>query len=241
MLTVHVATCPSTSSSALRYDCLTDDGINPGMTNFMKLYGSTISPFARRIAVSLNVLGLPYEFVRLSTAKQPEEVRKLNPLTRIPALTLDSGETLIESWAILDEIDQIVGPDQALIPPSGATRRKVLQTISLGVGCAEKSVWAYYELSKRPEEKVHQPWLEQNEAQVLAGYSSLEEQLKRDGANDLFKSGSRLNQAGITCAVSFRFTGHVRPELDIRGTAPTLAEFSDECEAMNVFKSVAVS
>ena len=206
----------------------------------MKLYGNTISPFARRIAVSLNVLGLPYEFVRLATSKQPEEVRKLNPLTRIPAFALDSGEVLIESWAILDEIDQIVGPDKALVPLSGAARRRVLQTVSLGVGSAEKSVWAYYELSKRPEEKVHQPWLEQNEAQVLAGYSNLEEQLKRSGTNDLFRSGPRLNQAGITCAVSFRFTGYVRPELDIRGAAPTLANFSDECEEMDAFKSVAV-
>lgn len=206
----------------------------------MKLFGSTISPFARRIAVSLNVLGLPYEFVRLSTSKQPDEVRKINPLTRIPAVTLDNGETIIESWAILDEIDQIVGPDQALIPASGSARRQVLQTVSLGVGCAEKSVWAYYEVTKRPEEKVHQPWLQHNEAQVLAGYTNLEDQLKNAGVDSLFRSDSRLNQAGITCAVSFRFTAFVRSELDIRGAAPKLAEFSDECEAMDVFNSVAV-
>ena len=61
----------------------------------MKLFGTFVSPFVRRVAVSLNVLGLPYESVPLATSRQPEEVRKYNPLTRVPALMLDSGETLI--------------------------------------------------------------------------------------------------------------------------------------------------
>ena len=206
----------------------------------MKLFGSFVSPFTRRIAVSLNVLDLPYEFVPLAASKQPEEVRRHNPLTRIPALELDSGETLIESWAILDEIDQIVGPERALIPASGAARRQVLKTVSIGVGSAEKTVWAYYEVSKRPEEKVHQPWLEQNEAQALAGYAYIEDQLRQSGVDTLFRNGATLNQAGITCAVAFRFTAFVRPSLDISRTAPTLAAFSEECEAMDIFKLVAV-
>ena len=206
----------------------------------MKLFGTFVSPFVRRVAVSLNVLGLPYEPVPLATSKQPEEVRKYNPLTRVPALMLDSGETLIESSAILDAIDQMVGPERALIPPSGAARRQVLKTVSVGVGCADKSVWAYYEVTKRPEEKIHKPWLEQNEGQVLVGYAYLEDQLKQFGVDTLFRNGATLNQAGITCAVAFRFTAFVRPNLNIVGTAPTLAAFSNECEATNAFQSVAV-
>jgi glutathione S-transferase len=206
----------------------------------MKLFGTFVSPFARRVAVSLNVLGLPYESVPLAASKQPEEVRKYNPLTRVPALMLESGETLIESSAILDEIDQIVGPERALIPACGPARRQVLKTVSVGAGCADKSVWAYYEVTKRPLEKVHQPWLEHNEAQVLAGYAYLEDQLKQSGVEALFRNGATLNQAGITCAVAFRFTAFVRPKLDIVGTAPTLAAFSEECEATDAFISTSI-
>ncbi len=206
----------------------------------MKLIGSLVSPFVRRVAVSLNQLGLPYESIPLATSKEPEEVRKHNPLTRVPALILDSGETLIESWAILDEIDQMVGPERALIPTSGPARRDVLQLVSIGTGAAEKTVWAYYELAKRPEEKVHQPWLEQNEDQVLAGYAYLEGKLKAEGADKLFRHGSGLNQAGITCAVAFRFTGFVRPNLDLIAAAPTLAAFSEACEASDHFQKVAI-
>ena len=206
----------------------------------MKLIGSLVSPFVRRVAVSLNQLGLPYESIPLATSKEPEEVKKHNPLTRVPALVLDSSETLIESWAILDEIDQMVGAERALIPTSGPARRQVLQLVSVGTGAAEKSVWAYYELGKRPPEKVHQPWLEQNESQVLGGYSYLEEQLRSSGADALFRSGSGLNQAGITCAVAYRFTEFVRPNLDLKGTAPMLAAFSEACEATEDFKKVAI-
>ena len=206
----------------------------------MKLIGSLVSPFVRRVAVSLNQLGLPYESIPLATSKEPDEVRKHNPLTRVPALVLDSGDTLIESWAILDEIDQMVGPERALIPASGSARRDVLQLVSIGTGAAEKTVWAYYELAKRPEEKVHQPWLEQNESQVLAGYAHLEGKLRAEGADKLFRNESGLNQAGITCAVAFRFTGFVRPSLDLKATAPTLAAFSEACEASDQFKNVAI-
>lgn len=207
----------------------------------MKLIGTYVSPFVRRVAVSLNVLGLDHDFELLATSKQPEEVRKYNPLTRVPALVLDDGETLIESWAILDAIDQIVGPERALIPPAGPERRKVMQTVSIAVGAAEKSVWAYYELSKRPEEKVHQPWLEQNEAQVLAGYAHLEKQLRNEGIGTLFHDrNGNLNQAGITSAVAYRFTEFVRPNLDLRAAAPTLAAFSVECERLDAFSKAAI-
>jgi glutathione S-transferase len=206
----------------------------------MKLFGTFVSPFVRRVAVSLNVLGVPYESVPLAASKQPEEVRKYNPLTRVPALMLDSGETLIESSAILDAIDQMVEPERALVPRSGEARRRVLKIVSVGTGCADKSVWAYYEVTKRPKEKVHQPWLAYNEGQVLAGYTYLEDQLKQFGVEALFRNGATLNQAGITCAVAFRFTAHVRPNLDIAGAAPTLASFSQECEATDAFRCVAI-
>ncbi len=206
----------------------------------MKLFGTFVSPFVRRVAVSLNQLGLSYEAIPLAASKEPEEVRRYNPLTRVPALMLDSGETLIESWAILDEIDQMVGPDRALTPTSGAERRHVMKLVSIGTGCAEKTVWAYYEVSKRPEEKVHQPWLAQNEGQVLAGYAYLEDVLRQSGADALFGHGKTLNQAGITCAVAFRFSAYVRPNLDLKGVAPTLAAFSESCEATETFKSVAI-
>jgi glutathione S-transferase len=80
----------------------------------MKLIGNYLSPFTRRVAVSLNALQLPFELRALYVFKEPEQVRVHNPVVRIPTLILDNGDVLVESYAILDEIDQMVGRERAL-------------------------------------------------------------------------------------------------------------------------------
>ncbi|MEO1278516.1 MAG: hypothetical protein AAFV77_06145, partial [Planctomycetota bacterium] len=51
--------------------------------------------------------------------------------------------------------------------------------------------------SKRPEEKVHQPWLEQNEGQVLAGYAHLEEKLKGDDKDAIEAASKQLETTAM--------------------------------------------
>jgi glutathione S-transferase len=90
----------------------------------MLLIGVNRSPFTRRVAITLNIYGLPFEQRALSGFDNRAEVRASNPLGRIPALVLESGETLIDSNAI---IDQVYGHDRPLTPPDGADRRGVLK------------------------------------------------------------------------------------------------------------------
>ncbi len=140
----------------------------------MKILGHYMSPYTRRVAVSLNVLGMPFELVELSVIAQPERVRPHNPVLRIPTVVMDDGEPLVESGAILDEIDQMVGPARALIPTSGASRRRVTQTTALAIASMEKVQWGYYERRFRPPEKVHEPWIEHNNGQALGGLKRLD-------------------------------------------------------------------
>jgi glutathione S-transferase len=63
---------------------------------------------------------------------------KINPLVRIPSLTLDSGETLVDSTAILDHLDEVVGPERALTPRAGDDRRRVMQLTAIAAGTVEK-------------------------------------------------------------------------------------------------------
>src|SRR5262250_3233035 len=97
----------------------------------MILVGQFDSPFTRRVAVSLHLLGLPFSRNTLSGFADAVEMRRINPLGRIPSLILDDGEVVIDSAAILDHIDQVVGPERALLPPSGATRRRALKIVAL--------------------------------------------------------------------------------------------------------------
>ena len=86
----------------------------------MILVGQYDSPYVRRVAVSLRVLGFDYEHDTRSVFADFDAMRQVNPIGRIPSLVLDGGEVLIDSASILDWLDQTVGPERALVPPGGA-------------------------------------------------------------------------------------------------------------------------
>ena len=72
----------------------------------MILIGMFDSPFVRRVAVSMDLLGMPFEHRNWSVGKDQQRIREFNPVGRVPTLVLDDGETLIESAMILDCLDQ---------------------------------------------------------------------------------------------------------------------------------------
>jgi len=67
----------------------------------------------------------------------------------------------------------MVGPERRLTPSDVPPRRRVLQTAAMALGCADKAQWAFYEERVRPAEKVHTPWIEHNDRQVLGGFEYL--------------------------------------------------------------------
>ena len=120
------------------------------MGALMILVGRYLSPFVRRVGVSLNQLGLPFERKILSTATDKAAIEAYNPVGRVPALVLDDGEVLIDSAAILDYLDELAGPAKALTPPHGVERRQVMKIVAVALGTLEKAVGAAYEMSRRP-------------------------------------------------------------------------------------------
>ena len=71
----------------------------------MILIGMFDSPFVRRVAVTMNLLAIPFEHRNWSVGKDFDRIREFNPLGRVPTLVLADGESLIESAAILDYLD----------------------------------------------------------------------------------------------------------------------------------------
>lgn len=202
----------------------------------MKLYGIMLSPYTRRVAISMELLGMNFEHDQVRVFDDPETVRAHNPLVRVPTLVLDDGEALVESGAILDELDQMAGAERALIPAAGPIRRKVMQTAAYGVGVMEKAQWAFYEPRFHPAEKVHQPWIDHNDAQVVAGLKHLNG--IAEAAGDGWLAGTdTISQADVTVTVAYSFTTKVRDTIDCAATAPTLAAFAARCEAMDAFQA----
>lgn len=187
----------------------------------MLLIGRDLSPYTRRVAISMAMLDLPVERRHLGTATQQDEIRAFNPLGRVPALQLDDGEVLIESAAILDYLDELAGPDRALVPASGQPRRRVRHHCALLTGALDKAVWAYYERTRRPDDKIHWPWVEACERQVTDGLAAAEAE-RPDTAGGWLLGGDRPTQADITALVTLPFVRVVLPHLVPAGRFPRL-------------------
>lgn len=197
----------------------------------MILIGRYLSPFVRRVAVSLKLTGQAFEHRALSTVDDLAEVKKLNPLGRVPALVLDDGEVLVDSNAILDHIDELAGPARALLPAAGKPRREALQTVGIAYGVLEKGVAAVYERTKRPKELVHAPWRDHLDGQVKAGLAALEARL---GDRTWF-GGAKPNQADITTVVALDFLGVMLPALVEKGAHPRLEALVRLADALPAF------
>lgn len=167
----------------------------------MMLIGVNRSPYTRRVAITLKAYDVPFEQRPLSGFADRAEVRASNPLGRIPALVLDTGETLIDSGAIIDHLDETYGRDRALTPASGADRRAVLKVAALMMGACDKALQAAYTRNHTPAEKIHQPWIDDCNAQVTNALLAV------DAMVDLARPYlllDRLTQADITAFVAER-------------------------------------
>ncbi|MDP2329975.1 MAG: glutathione S-transferase family protein [Reyranella sp.] len=167
----------------------------------MLLIGVNRSPYTRRVAVTLEAYGMAFEQRPLSGFANRTEVRASNPLGRIPALVLDSGETLVDSGAIIDHLDEAHGHDRALTPATGPDRRAVLKVAAIMMGACDKGLQAAYHRNHCPPEKLHQPWIDDCMAQMTNALVAIDSTMAGKEPYLLF---GRLTQADVTAFVAER-------------------------------------
>ena len=198
----------------------------------MILVGRYMSPFVRRVGVTMHTLGLPFEHRSLSTLQDAEAIRQYNPMGKVPILVLDNGEKLIESAAIIDALLEMV-PNQTLLPAQGAARRQVLQNCGWMTSALEKAIQAMYEPIKRPAEKIHEPYLASLREQACAGLDMLE----KAAARGELSAGAPAHLADITTAVGWRFLQRPMASDVTSERYPLLAALSARCEQTPAFQA----
>jgi glutathione S-transferase len=198
----------------------------------MLLIGVNRSPYTRRVAITLKIYGVPFELRPLSGFGNREEVRAANPLGRIPALVLDDGETLIDSGAIIDHLDEVYGRDRALTPAAGPERRTVLKVTALMMGTCEKGLQAAYERNHHPPEKLHQPWIDDCVAQMTHALDAVEAMIAPGSPHLLL---GRLTQADVTAFVAERLARNLG--VDTATRMPRLRELMLRLAEREPFRS----
>jgi glutathione S-transferase len=196
----------------------------------MILIGQYDSPFVRRVAIALRLYGMTFEHRPWSTFSEGDKIAPYNPLRRVPTLVLDSGEALIESTAILDYLDDFVGPEKAMMAAHGDVRRRQFRISALGNGLADKGVSLLYERMLRKEPL--KLWTERCEGQIGGVLALLEKE--RAAVKSPYWFGDAISHPDIMIACALRFTGEAHPSLfDAR--YPALQAHAARCEALPPF------
>jgi glutathione S-transferase len=200
----------------------------------LKLYGRSLSPFVRRVQIALNLVGIPYELVGLSTVTDRAKIAALNPVGRVPIVELDSGERIIDSAAIVTRV-AAWGRERGidLRPDSGDVARLVkVEAVAMGV--AEKSVASLYESTRRPADKIYDEWVAACDNQCRSGLVWLNGELN---GHDSF-APHLPHTADIACYVAYQNVRAANPaalnDLDL----PALDRFMEKCEANASFANV---
>lgn len=198
----------------------------------MQLIGMLDSPYVRRVAISLQLLGLPFEHQSISVFRGFAQFAALNPVVKAPTLICDDGSVLMDSTLIIDYAEALAAPRKSLMPSPIAARQQALRLIGLALAACEKSVQIVYEHKLRPAEKLHAPWLNRVTGQLAAACGALEAELAH---RPLAVAEGSLDQAGLSIAVAWHFIRQMTPEAAPAAAHPRLQAHSAAAEQLPAF------
>jgi glutathione S-transferase len=176
----------------------------------MILRSSPASPFARKVRIAMDVLGLADKIdVRETDLNDPgDSIRTQNPLGKIPALVLDDGTVYYDSRVILEVLDHLAGGGR-IIPREPTARFAALRLQALCDGILDASVLQVYEGRYRPADKKVQVWVDRQAGKVARGLAALE------AAPPALTPVPDVGQIALACVLGYcdlRFGGNWRKD-----------------------------
>jgi glutathione S-transferase len=138
-----------------------------------KILYSPASPFASKARMAAVYAGYAFEPVLTKTDDIPADLIAANPLGKIPALVTDDGKGIFDSKVITQFLNRVTGGK--LLPKNADKRLEAEMLESLADGICDCAIAIVYERRQRPDEKLHQPWIDKQWAKVTRGLDHLEE------------------------------------------------------------------
>jgi len=200
----------------------------------MILIGQYDSPFVRRVGITLGLYGIEFEHRNWSVWRDAEKIAEHNPLRRVPTLLLDDGTAMVDTFAILDALDELAGTERALLPRSGPIRREGMRLAALSSGLADKAVSLLYEplFRRTPSDD----WMERCRTQITSTLGVLEADRQARATPYWLGHAPTHPDVAFTCAL--RFLREAHPKLFNPAAFPTLEHQASVCEALEPFRAV---
>lgn len=177
----------------------------------MKILYSPASPYSAKVRMAARHLGIKVEEVKTDTSAQPASLIDNNPLGKIPVLLRDGEPGIYDSIAIMHFLDRLSGGKLYPKKHEKRTEAEVLEALCDGI--MDCLLTIVYERRYRPEEKVHQDWIDMQWAKVVRGLNYLESNLPKTGKK---LHGGHFAMAAMIGYLDLRFKGQWaegRPEL----------------------------
>jgi glutathione S-transferase len=177
--------------------------INPTcaqLGNFkMKLAFSPGSPFVRKVRIAAIELGLIDKIELVPTTVAPTqpnaEYSQIYPLKKIPALILDNGEVIVDSYVIVEYLDDLAGGK--LIPASGSLKWRVKSDHSMLQGMLDSMLLCRYERVVRPEPLRWKEWADDHFQRAWNGLTHFEKQA------DMLSRPLDIAQIALVCVLGY--------------------------------------
>lgn len=201
----------------------------------MKLYSYFRSSAAFRVRIALNLKGLNYETVAVNLIQgeqRGESYLQRSPQGLVPTLELDNGESLIQSLAICEYLDEQY-PEPSLLPGDAVGRARV-RALTQVIACDihplnNLRVLKYLTDHLHDAEENKLDWYRH---WVHVGFQALERMLATSDDTGEFCHGDRPTLADV-CLLPQVFNGR-RYDCDLT-SYPTITRISANCETMPAF------
>ena len=168
----------------------------------MKIFYSDASPYSTKVRMAAHYAGLPAESVVVDTNADPAELLAANPPGKIPTPITDAGLAVFDSRAIMNYIDRQTRG--ALYPRNAAKRTEVDILEATADGLCEGLAAPVAGGGPRPEEKIHQPWIDRQWQKVERALDHLEANMPRLGKKP---NAGHFALAAMLRYVEMRFAG----------------------------------
>ncbi len=185
----------------------------------MKLYYSPTSPYVRKVMVLLRETGqlddVTLDSITPTPTDPPKRLLGTNPLTKIPALELTSGESLFDSRVICAYLDDRAGSG---LYSQGTARWRTMTLEALADGILDAALLMTYENRLRPQDKYWDDWV-QGQWHKIAGACGVLNTQWQDHLNGPLDMG----QIALGCALGYVDFRH--GARDWRAGNPALADW----------------
>jgi glutathione S-transferase len=188
----------------------------------MKLAFSPGSPFARKVRIAAIELGLIDKIELVSTTVAPaqanDEYSKITPVKKLPVLILDNGDVILDSYVIVEYLDELAGGGK-LIPASGPDRWRVKSDHSLLQAMLDSMLLCRYERMVRPQGLQWQGWADDHWNRAWSGMARF------DKKPDVLSRPLDIVQIALACVLGY--ADYRYADCGWREAYPNLAAFNE--------------